>query len=262
MELIPELALVVFLYMTALFLLAWAVEDNSIVDIAWGPGFVLIAWLSMLWGSGALTRPLLATGMVTIWGSRLAAHIYFRNRGEGEDRRYAAWRRQWGRWFRLRSFFQIFMLQGLLMLVIAWEVVLINTRSGSGLGWLDGIGALVWLTGFCFQVVGDAQLTRFKRDPSNQGDVLDTGLWRYTRHPNYFGEAVMWWGIFLVALNVSGGWMGVVSPLVITGLLLRVSGVPMLERDMAERRPGYREYVSRTSSFFPLPPKRDGAEEA
>ena len=257
MGLIPELALVVFGYMTALFLLAWAVEDNSIVDIAWGPGFILVAWLSLLWGVGPLLRPVLVTGMVTVWGSRLSAHIYFRNRGQGEDFRYAEWRREWGRWFRLRSFFQVFMLQGFFMLVIAWEVVLINTRSGPGMTWLDALGVTVWGVGFLFQAVGDAQLSGFKQDPSNRGEVLDTGLWRYTRHPNYFGEAVMWWGIFLMALNVPGGWMGVLSPVVITGLLLKVSGVPMLEEDMEERRPGYRDYVRRTSAFIPLPPRED-----
>lgn len=256
MDLILELALVIFVYMIALFLLAWAVEDNSIVDIAWGPGFVLVAWLSMLWGTGALTRPVIVTSLVTVWGARLAAHIFFRNRGEGEDFRYAAWREEWS-WFRLRSFFQVFMLQGFFMLVIAWEVILVNTRSGPGLTWLDGVGGMVWLTGFIFQAVGDAQLTRFKADPSSEGAILDKGLWRYTRHPNYFGEAVMWWGLFLFALNVPGGWMGVVSPLVITGLLLRVSGVTMLEKDIGDRRPGYRDYVQRTSAFFPRPPRDD-----
>jgi steroid 5-alpha reductase family enzyme len=252
---LPTVALAVFIYMTALFLLAWAVEDNSIVDVAWGPGFVLVAWLSLALGVGAEARPVLITGLVTLWGVRLALHIYIRNRGRGEDFRYAAWRAAWGRWFRLRSFLQVFMLQGAVMLVVAWEVVLVNTRSGPGLGWLDLVGQAVWSVGFYIQAVADAQLFRFTRDPASEGKVLDTGLWRYSRHPNYFGEALMWWGIFLMALQVPDGWQGVVSPIVMTFLLIKVSGVTMLERDIEERRPEYRDYIRKTSAFVPWPPK-------
>ena len=255
---LPQIALAVLAYMTALFLLAWAIEDNSIVDIGWGPGFVLVAWLSLLLGAGPLARPLLVTCLVTVWGLRLAIHIFLRSRGRGEDFRYAAWRAQWGRWLRIRSFFQVFMLQGALMLVVALEVIAVNARSSAGLGWLDLMGVVVWGTGFFFQALGDAQLYRFTRDPANRGRVLDSGLWRYTRHPNYFGESVMWWGIFLMTVQVPGGWLTVISPALITFLLLRVSGVTMLEKGMEDRRPGYSAYVRRTSAFWPMTPRRRG----
>jgi steroid 5-alpha reductase family enzyme len=255
------LALALFLYMSALFLLALARRDNSIVDVGWGGAFILVALLTYPWAAGPVPRPLLVTILVLVWGLRLSGHILLRKRGMGEDFRYAAWRREWGRWFVVRSFFQIFMLQGALALVIALGVIRINTVSGPSLGLLDGLGLLFWLTGFCFQAVGDAQLTRFKRDPAHRGRLMDRGLWSWTRHPNYFGEAAMWWGIALIALSVPGGWVGLVSAAVISGLVRWVSGVPMLEQAL-QHRPGWEEYTRRTPVFFPRPPRSPDRPES
>jgi steroid 5-alpha reductase family enzyme len=258
-DLLPRLALAVFVYMTLLFLLAQLVRDNSIVDVGWGGIFVLLALLSFPWASGWPARPTLVTVLVVVWALRLAFHIGWRKRGQGEDFRYAAWRRAWGRTFLVRSFFQVFMLQGFFGLVVALGVIAVNIAPPEPLGILDGLGTLVWLTGFFFQAVGDLQLSRFKRDPANRGRLMDHGLWRWTRHPNYFGEALMWWGIALLALSVAGGWVGLVSAAVITGLVRWVSGVPMLEEALRQR-PGWEAYARRTPVFFPRPPRSRGAD--
>jgi steroid 5-alpha reductase family enzyme len=241
-------------YMTVFFAVAAARRDNSIADIAWGGGFLLVALLSLHLGVGWLRRPTLLTVLVALWAARLAVHILLRNRGRGEDARYAAWRREWGRWWLPRSYLQVFVLQGAILLVVAAGIIVVNTRSGPDLNALDAIGALVVLGGLVFETVADRQLARFLADPANRGRIMDRGLWRYSRHPNYFGEAAVWWGVFLVALSVPGGGWTVVSPLLITFLLLKVSGVPMLERLM-EGRPGWDEYKARTSVFVPLPPR-------
>jgi steroid 5-alpha reductase family enzyme len=156
----------------------------------------------------------------------------------------------------VRSYFQVFLLQGALLLVIASSVIVVNVSENPPLGFLDALGLCVWCVGFLFEAVGDWQLARFKADPGNRGKVMDRGLWRYTRHPNYFGEATMWWGLYLIALSVPNGWLTIVSPATITFLLLRVSGVPMLEKGRMGDRPGYREYVERTNAFFPWFPKK------
>lgn len=248
-------ALGVLAYMTILFIVALFKKDNSIVDIGWGPGFVLVAVLTFFFWRGTTARQLLVNGLVCVWGLRLAVHIAVRSRGRGEDYRYANWRRSWGRWFVLRSFFQVFMLQGVFLLLIAAPVIIVNRPGDGGLRLLDFIGAAVWIIGFLFEAVGDFQLKAFKADPANKGRIMDRGLWRYTRHPNYFGEAVMWWGIFLAALSSAAGWAAIVSPLVITGLLLRVSGVTLLEKKYAGN-PAYADYVRRTSAFVPWFPKK------
>jgi steroid 5-alpha reductase family enzyme len=187
---------------------------------------------------------------------RLAAHIAGRNRKRGEDPRYAAWRKTWGKWFVPRSYLQVFLLQGIFLLVVSSPVLFVNTVSGGGLGVPDFAGAGVWLLGFLFETVSDAELSRFKKNPENRGKILTGGLWRFTRHPNYFGEAVMWWGIFVIALSVRGGWATVAGPLLITFLLTRVSGVPMLERKYAGN-PEFEEYARRTSAFIPWFPKKE-----
>ena len=244
-------ALAVFAYMTVVFVVALFKKDNSIVDIAWGPGFILVAALTFLFWPGASARQILANALVAAWGLRLGIHIALRNRGRGEDFRYANWRRAWGRWFVPRSYLQIFLVQGALMLAVAFPVVLINRPgAAAGLGVLDGLGSALWITGFLFEAVGDRQLRVFKRDPVNKGKIMDRGLWRFTRHPNYFGEALMWWGIFVIALNQPWGWIGVIGPVVITSMLLFVSGIPMTERLM-EKTPGWEEYKRTTSIFIP-----------
>jgi steroid 5-alpha reductase family enzyme len=247
-------AIAVFLYMTVVFVLALARKDNSIVDVAWGIGFILVAMLTFFLEKGYTARQVLASLLVFVWGMRLATHIFIRNRGRGEDFRYAQWRRDWGKWFIPRSFLQIFMLQGILLLVIAYPVMLVNYSQGRGISFLDVLGAAVWLLGFFFESVGDFQLLRFKRKPENKGKIMAQGLWRYTRHPNYFGEAAMWWGVFLIALSVRNGWTALVSPALITFLLLRVSGVIMLEKKYVGSKE-YEEYARRTSAFVPWFPR-------
>lgn len=254
-QLIAYAALAVLAYMIVFFIAALIKKDNSIVDIGWGAGFILVAVLTFFLQSEWMLRHVLVSGLVIIWGARLAVHIGKRNWGRGEDKRYAKWRREWGNWFILRSFFQIFLLQGILLVVIAYPVILVNHSGRSGLTWLDAVGALLWVIGFLFETVGDYQLTRFKADPENKGQIMQSGLWTYTRHPNYFGESVMWWGIFIIALNVGYGWTAVVSPAVITLLLLKVSGVSLLEKHYSDN-PKYRDYARRTNAFIPWFPKK------
>jgi steroid 5-alpha reductase family enzyme len=250
LHLILASAAAVFVYMAAVFVAALIKKDNSIVDIAWGPGFIVIALLCFFAEKAYQARPILVTGLVIIWAARLAGHIYLRNRGRGEDYRYARWRKDWGKWFILRSFFQVFMLQGLFLLLISYPIMLINYENAKGLSPLDAAGVLVWLGGFFFEVVGDEQLRRFKQREENKGRIMTTGLWRTTRHPNYFGEAAQWWGIFLLALPLPRGWTAVISPLVITFLLLKVSGVTMLEKKYAGNKE-FADYAGRTNAFFP-----------
>jgi steroid 5-alpha reductase family enzyme len=245
----------VFIYMTFLFLLALIQKDNSIVDVGWGIGFILVWVVTFFLEPGVTARQLLAGGLVLIWASRLAAHIYARNKGRGEDFRYARWRKNWGKWFVPRSFFQVFMLQGFFLLLIAYPVILIARSPGIGLNGVDTLGLFVWLAGFSFETVGDAQLRRFKKAPQNKGRIMTQGLWRLTRHPNYFGESMMWWGIFIISLSAERGWTGVVGPLVITLLLTKISGIPMLEKKYRGNLE-FEKYAQKTSAFFPWFPRK------
>jgi steroid 5-alpha reductase family enzyme len=247
--------LAAFVYMIVVFFLAWIREDNSIVDIAWGGGFIIVSFFSLLQGGHIAPRSLLVTALVSIWGLRLAWHIYRRNRGRGEDFRYRAWRESWGKWFRWRSFFQIFMLQGLILVVVALPVIWVNRNTAPGLAWTDGFALAVWLFGFGFEAVGDRQLTQFRKNPENHGKIMASGLWRYSRHPNYFGEATLWWGMSLFALAVPLGWIGLAGPLVITLMLRFVSGVPLLEKKYAGNS-DFRDYRNRTPVFVPWIPRR------
>ena len=244
----------------ALMLVSWVIsvvlKDASIVDIVWGFGFVVVAWVAFATGDGYEGRKLLITALATIWGLRLSIHLFNRNHGKGEDYRYQAMRRYWGRRFPLISLVTVFALQGLLMFVVSLPLQVAQlSGTPDSFTIMDFIGAAVWLVGFGFESIGDLQLARFKADPANAGKVMDQGLWRYTRHPNYFGDAVLWWGIFLVAAARPANLLVVISPIVMTVLLTRVSGVPLLEKSMTRRRAGYADYIARTSSFFPRPPK-------
>ncbi len=247
----------------ALMVLTWlvsvAIKDASIVDIIWGAGFVLVAWVAFFTGDGDGARKWLITLLASAWGLRLSTYLFIRNRGKGEDYRYQAMRRHWGPRFPLISLFTVFGLQGLLMFIISVPLQ-VAQLSGmpEGLTWNDYLGAAVFAAGLGFEAVGDFQLARFKANPANAGRVMDRGLWRYTRHPNYFGDAVLWWGLFLIAAARPANLAVIFSPVVMTFLLTRVSGVPLLERSLAKRREGYADYIARTSSFIPLPPKRSG----
>jgi steroid 5-alpha reductase family enzyme len=244
---------------TVLMLATWIVSlplhNASIVDLIWGLGFVLVAWTVRLTVDGDAARQWLIVAMVTIWGLRLSIYLTWRNHGTGEDYRYQAMRRHWGPGFWWISLFTVFALQGLLMWTVSLGVQLGQVPDSPGLGPIAALGVLVWAVGLTFEAVGDAQLARFKADPANAGTVMDRGLWRYTRHPNYFGDACVWWGIALVAAESGLGAIGIVGAVVMTVLLRRVSGVTLLERSLTKRRAGYEEYVARTSPFVPRPPK-------
>jgi steroid 5-alpha reductase family enzyme len=256
-EIFGTTALTVAGCMLALWLLSLALRDVSIVDVFWGLGFALIAALTFSWthDGSAARRGLVAT-MVGLWGLRLAGYLLWRNAGQGEDPRYAAMRGYWGGRFPWVSLVTVFALQGVLMWIVSLPVQVVMAIPGARLGALDALGLAVWALGLCFQPVGAWQLARFRADPANRGRVMDRGLWRYTRHPNYFGDACAWWGVFLVALSSPYGIWSAVGPAVMTFLLMRVSGVPILERSIHKRRPDYVAYAKRTSAFFPRPPRK------
>lgn len=238
----------------ALWLVGTWLRDASIVDPCWGAGFVAMAWLAR----GQLDQPgprstLLAT-LATVWGLRLAGFLLWRNWGEGEDRRYAAMREAHGQRFWLVSLGTVFLLQAMLLWFIAWPIQ-VGQASAAPWSALDFLGLALWGVGLFFETVGDWQLARFRHDPRNAGQVFDGGLWRYTRHPNYFGDFCVWWGLYLIAAS-GGAWFTIGSPLLMSFLLLRVSGVTLLEQTIVERRPAYRAYIERTNAFFPGPPRK------
>lgn len=255
---LPEVLLlsaaVIAAAMTALWVVSLVLRDASIVDIFWGAGFVLVAWVSFAAAEGAAGRRWLLVALTTVWGLRLAGYLAWRNVGKGEDFRYQAMRARAGSRFWIVSLFQVFGLQGALMWLVSLPVQA-GMVPGSQIGPLAWIGFAVWMIGLCFETIGDAQLARFKADPANRGRVMDRGLWRYTRHPNYFGDFCIWWGLYVVALDASGTWWTVVGPLVMSTLLIRVSGAALLEKSLTSRREGYADYIRRTSGFFPRPPR-------
>jgi steroid 5-alpha reductase family enzyme len=236
-----------------LWLVSLRLKDVSIIDIFWGPGIAamvdITAWIAPLGG----IRAFLVLLLVNAWALRLSLHIGLRH--HGEDRRYAAMRQKFGPQWWWRSFFQIFLLQVILIWLLP-APPLAAIRPGAPLGLLDGLGAGLALAGMLFEAVADAQLARFQKDRSNKGKVLDTGLWSLSRHPNYFGEATLWWSFFLIGFAAGGNWWLVLSPLAITVLLLKVSGVSLMEEGVEERRPAYADYKRRVSAFVPWFPKR------
>ncbi len=248
------LMLVLFVYMSLWFVVSLIKKRNDVADVAWGLGFVLMTWVSFFISGDSGIRGLLVGVLVGIWGLRLAWHIHTRNKGKAEDYRYLAWRKEWGKWFYPRSYVQVYLLQGLFLFLIVMPVLRINQGVGTALGILDVLGVAIWLFGFYFESVGDAQLARFIKDPANKGKLMQSGLWAYTRHPNYFGEVTQWWGLWLIALSVPNGWLGIIGTITITFLILKVSGIPMLEKRMAEN-PEFAEYKRRVSMFIPLPTK-------
>jgi steroid 5-alpha reductase family enzyme len=254
-ELLVVTATVIVASVVVLWLVSLVLRNASIIDLFWGFGFVVIAWVPG-WSSPATVcmRRILLLVLVTVWGLRLAGYLTWRNTGKGEDFRYQAMRERWGRRFPLVSLGTVFLLQALLMLIVSLPVQA-GMLTGGPIGVLGVVGAGLWLVGVAFETIGDLQLARFKRNPDNRGKVMDRGLWRYTRHPNYFGDFCVWWGLYLVALT-STTWWTAVGPLLMSFLLLRVSGVSLLEKDIGTRRPGYDEYVRRTNAFFPGPRKK------
>ena len=238
-------------------LLCWLaslpLRDVSIVDRAWSLLFVSAALCYAWFGHGTAARLVLVLVPLVLWALRLALHITARNWGQGEDRRYQQIRRNHAPGFAFKSLYIVFGLQALLAWIISLPLLaaLAGERPP---GWQELPGLALWLAGFLIEAIADEQLRRFRANPANQGAVMDRGLWRYSRHPNYFGECCLWWGFYLLAL-AAGAWWTIVSPLLMTVLLLRVSGVTLLEQDIGERRPAYRDYVARTSAFVLRPPR-------
>lgn len=248
------LAALLFVYMTGWFIASIIKKRNDVADVAWGLGFILLSWSALLLSGTVTTPSLLTNTLVTIWGLRLAWHIHGRNRNRSEDYRYEEWRKQWGSLFYLRSFFQIYILQGLFLFLIVTPVIFINLAKSPTLPLIGFTGVLFWIAGFIFESVGDMQLARFIQNRTDKKQVLQTGLWRYSRHPNYFGEVTQWWGLFFIALSL-GGLFSIVGPITITVLILFVSGIPLLEKKQ-NLNPLYRDYAKQTSKFIPLPPKK------
>jgi len=246
------LGLSLFVYMTVWFLISILIKRNDIADIAWGLGFVFLAWLGGFF-HGLNVKSIIVNLLITVWGLRLSFHIFLRNYKKDEDYRYKKWREEWKN-FYLRSFFQIYLLQGVLLYLIVLPALFINNSIFLGFKLSDLIGIFIWLFGFCFETVADYQLKKFISDRSNKGKIMNKGLWRYSRHPNYFGEVTLWWGIFIIALSLPNGFLTIVGPLTISFLILFVSGIPLLEKKYQGRK-DFEEYKRKTSVFFPLPPK-------
>ncbi len=256
---IYALALLVIMgLMTLLWLVSLRLKNSSIVDIFWGAGFVVSTWIYFfLTPDGFLLRKVLIAILTTLWGVRLSLYILWRNWRKGEDFRYQTWRMEAGAAWWWRSFFKVFLLQGILMWIISTPLLAAQYKSNPDrLTVLDFLGMGLWLVGFFFESVGDIQLARFKANPDNKGKVMDRGVWRTTRHPNYFGDSTQWWGNYLIAAS-AGGWWTAFSPLLMTMFLLRVSGVTLLEKSLAVR-PGYEEYIKTTSAFIPWFPRKKG----
>ena len=246
-------ALVLLALMTGLWIIATRLCDVSIIDCCWGAAFVVVAWVSVTLNRPPSARMLLLVVLTTLWGMRLSLYLLLRKRGHAEDRRYQGMREYHGPRFWWVSLFTVFLLQGLLVWFVALPLqVAAVIASLAPLSCLDAIGVVLWLIGFAFESGGDWQLARFQADPANRGRVLDQGFWRYTRHPNYFGDFCVWWGLYAIAA-AGGAWSTMLSPIVMSVLLLKVSGVALLEKSIGRRRPEYAEYVRRTNAFFPGP---------
>ncbi|MDP2324184.1 MAG: DUF1295 domain-containing protein [Gammaproteobacteria bacterium] len=239
--------------MFAAWLLSFPMRSVAIVDVFWG---IAIAGAGVTWlllQPDPAPRGILAVLLAVLWASRLALHIFWRSRGKPEDRRYRVIRARNEPNFAFKSLYLVFGLQAVLAWIIAMPLFG-AARSTGAIGPLDMVGAAIWLAGFVLQATADFQLARFQQRPDAEQVVMDRGAWRYSRHPNYFGEFLMWWGIWLIAA-AGGAWWTCVSPLLLTFLLLRVSGVALTEKDIASRRPGYQDYLRRTSAFVPWPPR-------
>jgi steroid 5-alpha reductase family enzyme len=248
----------VIAFMTAVWLLSLLKKNASIADIFWGLGFVLVAWITFFLSNGDGPRRLIVAAMTTIWGLRLSTHLLVRNWSSEEDPRYQKMRSAHGKHFWIVSLFTVFLLQGLLLWIISLVVQLpLFVELPINLTMLDGLGIVIWSAGFVFETTADQQLYRFRSDPDNKGKVMDKGLWAYSRHPNYFGEMLIWWGFYAMALNNAANAWVILSPMLVTILLLKVSGVPLLEKHIKERRPAYEDYMRRTSAFFPWFPKKE-----
>jgi len=247
-------ALFLLAYFFVFFIIGQVLHNNSIVDIGWGLGFVLLgATLTILNPLNAISVILVL--LITVWGARLTYHILKRNFKKKEDFRYVEMRKKWGKHQMLGALLQVYLLQAFFMYVVSLPLIFSFYLPNNIFNIFTSLGILIWIIGFLFESIGDKQLKDFLKNPINKGKIIESGLWKYTRHPNYFGEATMWWGIFIISLYSPLSLFTIVSPIVITYLLLFVSGVPLLEKHF-ENNELYKEYAKKTSKFFPLPPKK------
>jgi steroid 5-alpha reductase family enzyme len=242
-------ALIILVYMTSLFLIASWIRDNSIVDIFWGLGFLVITSYTLFLSNEITLKKIISCCLMALWGLRLSIHIYLRKKGQGEDFRYLEWRKQW-KHFLIRSYFQVFLLQGVIMLLVESPLILINSSPSEHFGVMECIGIMIFIVGFTFETIGDLQLTLHRKKPENRGLLITSGLWKYSRHPNYFGEALLWWGIWIMAIPEVNSLFTIISPFGITILIRYISGVPLLERKY-EGRADWEEYKSKVPPFIP-----------
>jgi steroid 5-alpha reductase family enzyme len=249
---------VVLAFMTIIWVFTLLLKNTSIVDIFWGFGFVVLNWVYFfLAPDGVLARKWLISVIVTIWGLRLSIYIFWRNWGKGEDFRYQKLRDAAGPAWWWQSYFKVFVFQGLVMWIVSAPLVFPHMSSTPDkLNILDYLGLALWAIGFYFESVGDFQLSRFKADPANKGKLLTSGVWRYTRHPNYFGDSAQWWGFYLIAAATGQGAYAFLSPIIMTFMLLRVTGVALLEKSLKDAKPGYEDYVRNTNAFIPWFPRK------
>lgn len=247
---------VIGVFVTGLFLVSILVQRNDIADIAWGMGIFLVACISYFSTNYEGMLSCVFVLLAGLWGVRLSMRILLRTIKKPEDYRYRTWRTEWGKWFYPRSYVQVYLLQGALMVVVGYSFIHASAFSQhTALTAIQLFGLVVWCIGYFFEVVGDWQLDRFLKQPKEQGAIMQTGLWKYSRHPNYFGEVTMWWGIWFLVAPLPFSYIALISPLTITFLILKVSGIPMLEKHF-EGNMQFEAYKKRTSAFFPLPPKQ------
>jgi steroid 5-alpha reductase family enzyme len=231
-------------------------KNNAIVDSCYGLGYVVVVWVSFILLDPFSLRQLITTILVTIWGARLFFYVTIRNWGKPEDYRYQAMRRRFGDKIISKSYTNIYLFQGLIILIVGFSALFINVSDNPSINWLDFIGIILWIIGFYFEAIGDYQLYKFKKDPQNKGKVMDQGLWKYTQHPNYFGEVVMWWSIYILSVSIPFGFITVFSPVIITFMIIKVSGIRLLNRRF-DGDDKYADYRKKTSVFFPWFPKKD-----
>jgi steroid 5-alpha reductase family enzyme len=250
---ILQTGLFIFCYVSAWFIISLIKKRNDVADIAWGLGFVAIAFFLFLTKTPTMQSVLIYI-LIAIWGIRLALHIGLRSKGKPEDFRYKKWREEWGKSFLVRSYLQVYLLQGFFMWIISLPIIVVSVSPVANTNPYVLAGFIIWLIGFAFEAIGDYQLMVFVKHKKNKTDIMQTGLWKYTRHPNYFGEVVLWWGIFIIVLPLQYGIWAIISPITISYLLLYVSGIPMLEAKYKNNEV-FQAYKKRTSALFPMLPK-------
>lgn len=251
---LTTLLISVFIFFTLIYIVALIKKDFSIVDITWGIGFLVVLVVGQIFLKKTDSRSIILSLMVLIWALRLSTYLFLRSKGRGEDFRYKIMRTNWGEWANIRAYFQVFILQGIILLIVSSPLILILTNSISPLKESDFFGITIFLIGLGFETMADYQVMKFKSSPANKGEILMEGLWKYSRHPNYFGEFLIWWGIFFLSMADGPVFYSLIGPLVLTFLLMKVSGVPMLEKKY-KGNAEYLSYQKKTNGFFPWFPK-------